>query len=204
MIEERPILYGPRNGKSLLRTYPELAKEPALKELSHDDILFAWYIGIPNSPVDHDWQDLVRYKSAAARCFEANKDKKSNYAVGNIPEEVKVAIEVFKTYSPEARMAAKKMIQTIFSKYEQMVNVDVEKDFLITKTIGKGEDKEEITEMDWTGRKSYIDSMSKISETLPSLLKQIEEGFGITEGKKNEESKYGSKAIDKFHQNKDK
>jgi len=43
--------------------------------------------------------------------------------------------------------------------------------------------------------------MAKMSETLPSLIKQIEEGFGITESKKAEE-KLGSKSIDKYHQNK--
>jgi len=82
-----------------------------------------------------------------------------------------------------------------------MVDVNVEKDFITIRTIGKGEDKEEIKEVDWSGKKSYIDSMAKISETIPSLIDQIEKGFGIAETKKGEE-KMGSKSIDKFHQHK--
>lgn len=203
MSDDKIVLFGPKTGKSLLRTYPDLAKDSVFKDLSSDDLLFAWYIGIPDSPVDHDWQDMARYKSAATRCFSSNKEKKDKYSVGSIPEEVKAAIEKFKLFSPEARMSAKKMVQTIFSKFEQMVNVDVENDFTVIRTIGKGEDKEEVKEVDWTAKKQYIDSMAKISETLPSLIKQVEEGFGVTETKKGEEKKYGTKAIDIFHQNND-
>lgn len=192
MSQENIVLFGPRTGKSLLRTYPELAQDPVFKVLSGDDLLFAWYMGIPNSPVDHDWQDMARYKSAAARCFPNNKDKKENYSVGNVPEEVKAAIERFKTYSPEARFMALKMTQTIFNKFQQMVDVDVKKDF-------EEIDNEGNVSINFTARKQYVDSAAKIREELPMLIKQIEEGYGVSEKNKGDEQKFGAKAIDKFH-----
>ena len=203
MSDEKIILYGPTTGKSLLRSYPELAAEPKFKDISGEDLLFSWYIGCPSSPVDPEWSDQTRYKTAAAKAINGinSKDKREKYSAGDIPDEVKQAIEKWRQMSPDARLLAKRMTQTMFSKLQQLVEVDVENDFVSIRTIGKGDDKEEIKEVDWAGRKSYVDSMAKISETLPSLIDQLEKGFGITESKKNEE-KIGGKAIDKFHQQK--
>lgn len=198
MTEEedyKHILWGPRDKKSLKKLYPELENEPAFKGVEGQELLFAWYIGIPNSPVDHEWESLVRYRSAAYKCFK-DEDKKREFGSGDFPDHVKRAIERFKRYSPEARAASNNIVQKIFHNFEKMVDVDVEKDFLVTRTVGKGEDREEVTEMDWTGRKQYVDSATKISETLPALLKQIEEGFGIKEKKSDEAT---GKSIDRFH-----
>lgn len=197
MSDEKVILYGPKTGKSLLRSYPELAQDPVFKNLPADELLFAWYMGIPNSPVDTEWSDHIRHKSAAARAFTSNKAKAEQFSTGNIPEEVRAAIKQFSKFSPEARLAALKMTETIFSKYMEMVNVDVKKDFIEI-------DKDGNTSINFTARKSYIDSMAKVREELPMLIKQIEDGYGVTDGKKNEEQKFGQKAIDKYHQNKKK
>jgi hypothetical protein len=201
MIESqdiKPVLFGPRTKKALKKQYPELDNEPAFKGIEGADILFAWYIGIPNSPVDQESPDAMRYRIAAATCFPEG-EKRQAFGSGDFPEEIKFAIEKFKKYSPEARAAAKNIVQKIFNNFEKLVNVDVEKDFLITRKVGKGEDAEEITEIDWTGRKQYVDSATTISKNLPELLKQVEEGFGITE-KKSDDGQ-GVKSIDKFHQN---
>jgi len=195
MAEETKILlFGPKSGKSLTRLYPELSSEPKFKNIPSEDLLFAWYVGCQSSPIDPDWTDVVRYSSAALTCIK-DECKRRAYATGDIPEKTKEAIECMKKYSPDARMKAKRMIQTIFYKWEELVDVDVEKDFLITKRDKEGN---EIVEMDWTGRKQYIDSTAKMSDAMPSLLAQIESGFGIEE----KEKETGKKMIDKFHQEK--
>ncbi len=194
----RPILYGPKTKKSLKKMYPELDADPSFKGIEGADLLFAWYIGIPYSPVDQELPDMIRYKNAAYHCFQ-DGDKKHAFASGDFPEEIKFAIERFKKYSPEARAAAKNMVQKIFNNYAKIVDVDMDKAFLVTKKIGKGEDVEEITETDWTAKKQYVDSTKTISVTLPELLKQIEEGFGITDKKADENT--GIRSIDKYHQN---
>jgi hypothetical protein len=195
----KPILFGPKNKKSLKKLYPEIDEDPVFKGIEGRDLLFAWYIGIPHSPIDADWNDSVRHKNAAAICFEEG-EKRHAYGSGDFPDEIKFAIDRFRKYSPEARAAAKNIVQKIFTNFEKLVNVDVEKDFLIKRKVGKGEDAEEVTEMDWTGRKQYVDSVTTISKTLPDLLKQVEEGFGISDKKADEIS--GVRSIDRYHQNK--
>lgn len=194
-MEDSIILFGPKNGKSLLRAHPELSENPVFKSLPGDELLFAWYIGIPNSPIDNEWTEKVRFTHAAHKCFSKNKEKQEQFSSGLIPDEVKAAIEAFKKFNPEARNEALKMTQTIFNKYKQMVDVDVKADFVET-------DKDGNTSINFTARKQYIDSMAKIREELPLLIKQIEEGYGVTENKKIEEKKLGIKPIDKYHQNK--
>lgn len=201
--EDKILLYGPVNGKALLRSYPELMDEPKFKALSGEELLFSWYVGCKSSPIDPDWSDSVRYKTAASKAFtrpgSESKDKREKYSAGDIPDDVKQAIAKWASMSPDARLVAKRMVQTIMHNFQKLVDVDLDKDFLTVRTIGKGEDKIDVAEVDWTAKKQYIDSAAKISDTLPSLIDQLEKGFGITEVKKGEE-KIGSKAIDKFHQ----
>lgn len=198
---EKIILFGPRNGRDIRKLYPEIANDDRFKRISNDELLFAWLMGIPNSPCDESWGDMPRWKSAANRAFSGNKEKKDTYATGTFPDEVKRAINAFATFSPEARLLAKRMVQTAYHNYNSLISADVEKDFLITKVVGKGDDKETITEMDWSGRNNYVNSTNNIIKALPDLLKLMEEGFGIDEKKKHDETP-GSREIEKYVSNK--
>lgn len=200
MENEDVILYGPRTGKHLRSLYPEIGRHPVLSAIKSDDLLFAWYMGIPNSPCDHDWAEEMRLTHAVSRSF-TTKDKKDKYINRDYPDEVKQAIKIFEAMSPEGRLKAKLMTQRTFLKWEQMLNVDVDKDFLITRFIGKGEDREEIKEMDWTGRKQFIDSSKTIIQSLPEMLQKLEEGYGITEKQKKDEGLEENKAINQYHKN---
>lgn len=198
-----PILYGPRNGQSLLRTYPELKEHTEFTDLSKEDLHFAWLMGIKGSPVSEDMAEESRIRSAALQAFpgEAKQDKRNEFSRGGIPVDVRAAISKFSNMSPNARLMAKRMTQMVFEKYQQLLNVDVENDFLIRKKVGKGQDVVEVTEMDWTGRKAYADSSANIIKTLPELVKKIEEGYGVTEKNKDGETQE-NKTIHKFHSQK--
>jgi len=197
--EDKILLFGPKTGKSLLRLYPELAEEKVFKDLSAEDLNFAWYVGNPSSPIEEDVEDYNRFRTAAGVCILSSDEKKKQYASGSIPDNVKAAINKMKLYSPDARALAKKMTQQAFHNFQKMLNVDVDKDFLITRKVGKGEDAETITEMDWTGRKSYVDSATKIISELPELVKKMEQGYGVAEDKKGKEATR-VRAIERFHQ----
>lgn len=192
-LNDIPLLFGPQTGKSLRKLYPEIAAEPAFKELKDDELLFVWYISNQSSPVDPNWLDEIRYKQAAIAAFPANPQKRNQYSAKDIPEHVAIAMEKMETYSPRARDVAARIIQQSFHNLLEMSNVDVEKDFLYT-------DKEGSTLTDWTARKQYVDSIKTTSEILPTLLKQLEEGFGMV--KKNRKEESGVKSIDKYHQHK--
>jgi hypothetical protein len=190
--EDKILLFGPKTNKSLLRQYPELAQVKEFKAISGDDLVFAWYLGNQSSPIDPDWEDAIKFKTAASYAIK-EASKRQKYASGDIPENVKEAIEKMKAYSPEARMVAKRMIQTMFQNFQKLVDVNPA-EFVTKEYGGDGEVIKE--ETDWTGRKQYIDSCSTISKTLPALLDQLEKGFGIEE----KEVTGGKKSIDKFHQ----
>lgn len=199
MSDEKIILFGPKTGKSLLRLYPELAEDKTFSILSQEDLNFAWYVGNPSSPIDDDTDEYVRYRMAAGICVNTSEEKKKKFASGAFPDEVKSAINKMKTYSPDARALAKKMTQQAFNNFQKLLDVNVEKDFLVTRKIGRGEDAEEITEMDWTGRKSYVDSATKIISELPDLVKKMEEGYGIQSTDKKGKEEVRKSGIDRFH-----
>lgn len=191
---EHIILYGPKDGKNILRSYPELAENPIFKGINSDELLFAWYIGISNSPVEEDWPISTRYRVAANKAFSDKNHKKVSFAAGEIPDTVKAAIQEFGKLAPEARNLANKMTQTAFKKLNEMVNVDVQKDFLYT-------DKDGNLLVDHSGKKSFVDMVHRMTETIPTLLKQMEQGYGVSDNRKKEEF-FGVKPIDLYHQQK--
>lgn len=201
MNDNQPIiLFGPRNGKSLLRLYPELNKDEHFKSMTADDLHFSWLMGIKGSPVSEELDDGLRSKAAAAKAYTNKPDKRQTYGTNrDYTDEIKVAIKKFQAMSPDARLIAKQMTQKTFEKFQKLLDVNIEEDFKITRVVGRGEDRQEVTEMDWTGRKQYVDSATKIIESLPDLLKKIEEGYGITEKGKGDEEIAG-RTINKYHQ----
>lgn len=196
-MEEREdneiVLFGPRTGKSLKKLYPELQEETEFKILNDKELLFAWYIGNPSSPIDPDNTDSIKYSTAAAIVFRDDSIKRQQYASFEIHENVKEAIKKMETYSPNARWLAKRGVQSIMKNYLKLIEIDVDTAFDYI-------DKEGNKQKDYTARSQYVQSTKTIAEAFPMLIKQVEEGFGITENKKGEEVL--SKAIDKYHQQK--
>lgn len=189
MEEAKEILFGPKNGKTLIRSYPELEAVPEFKKLGPAELLFVWYIANLSSPVDYGWNNSIRYTTAASLAFPNDPIKKEKYANQDLPEDVRVAMRKMEKYSPDARMVAKRMTQTMFHNLQKIVDVHLDQFVKI--------DSEGNSSVDWSGKKQYVDMCQKTSEMLPVLIKQLEEGFGITENKKGED--LGKKAIDKFH-----
>jgi vacuolar-type H+-ATPase subunit H len=109
-----------------------------------------------------------------------------------VPDTVKAAIREMGKYLPDARNEAKKMTQKIFNNYRKLIDVNVKEDF-------KYIDKEGQEQTDWTARKQYIDSSKTIAEALPTLVKTLEEGYGVVETTKKGETESKVKAIDMFH-----
>lgn len=193
MDEEKIILFGPKDGKSLIRLYPELAAQKEF-DLPSDDLLFVWYYSNQSSPIDPSLPEKTRAQMAAREAFkrEYDKEKRQRFSELDFPEKIKTAISKMRKYMPEARAEAKRMLQTSFNKMQQMIDVDVE-DFKYVDEKGQ-------IQVNWTGRKQYFDMVHKMTETLPILLKQIEEGFGIDTIKPGHEK--ADNAISKYHRHK--
>lgn len=189
MEEQRDIniLFKPQAGK-LRQIYPELKANKKFEDIPNDEFLFVWYYACQSSLIDPEIPDAIRAKTAAAEALK-DPDKKRKFSNLEFPEKIKEAIEEMKKYNPDVRMVAKRIIQKTFNNLEKLTDADDES-FIYLDDNGK-------KRTDWAGRKAYVDSVSKISDTLPGLVAQMEHGFGIVDGKEQAQKK----SINTFHEN---
>lgn len=197
-------LFLPITEKSLKRQYPELNVEPEFLKVTLNEMKFVWAYANKTSPfvIDESLSDIERVEKAYNYGFEGAKGddaRRADYYSFNFPERIRVAIEKMGKYSPTTRAQAKSIVETIFANFKQMVNVDM-KEFIkwdkVKNTDDEGNETEELVKsIDWAGRSNYITSSVKISESLPSLIKQVEDGFGITSDASGGEEEGTTKAI---------
>jgi len=196
MSADNIVMFGPKNGKDLKRQYPELSEIKEFTNLSQGELLFSWYYANPTSPLvtDSNMSDKLRASNAFNISFPSSvKDvTKEEYMSLNFPDRVRQAIDRWRKFNPTVRQRAKSIVEKALDNMEKMVDMEmsdfVEKDDEGNKTIN------------WTGRNSYVNSIAKISDTLPQLIAQVESGFGIVNTKG--ETTSASKAIDRFHETK--
>lgn len=196
--EYQGVLFGPRSAKHLFQQYPELKSKDGISHLkSAQDIFFCWLMGIPGSPVDEEWEDSRRRYAAAKKAYPNDAEKIAYLRDNPFSEEMKTAIHTFSRFKPEARMLADRITQRAFFNMQKLVNVNVDDEFKVTKRIkGPNGEMEEITETDWSAKKSYTDTVDKIIKMTPELIDRLEKGYGIKEKKNDTEME---KPIDLFH-----
>lgn len=194
--EEDIILFGPKDGKSLIRMYPELGNEPAFKDLRNDDLLFVWRYANASSDVDPELDEATRAGISATIAFKKNTEKIKKFSALKFDEDIKRAIDRMKKYSPLARAIAKRIAQSTLKNYLKLVEVNVD-DF-------KSRNKEGNTEIDWSGRNHYVNSAAKINEVMSDLLEQIEGGYGVETKGSSEATMFGGKTpMNVFHKQND-
>jgi hypothetical protein len=192
--DKKFLLFGPKNEKDLKRQYPELGNVAEFQKLTIGELLFVWWYSNPTSPLvtDNNVSDKIRVGYAYEEAFKSHpdEDRKKNYFSLNFPDRIRLAIDKMKSFNPSARIRSRMIVEKILENFELMVNVDID-DFV---TI---DEKTNAREINFTARNNYVNSCSKISETLPQLIEQVEQGFGVTESKSGEEGT--TKAIHRFH-----
>lgn len=191
--DEKMILYGPKNGKDLKTLYPELRGVSEFEKLTDGELLCVWWYSNPTSPLitEGNIPDKMRIALAYEEAFGADgdSDRRKDYFSFNFPGRIKLAIDRMRSYNPTIRIRSKNIVEKILQNFEQMVNVNID-DF---KTV----DEKGNVEINWTGRNNYVTSSAKISEVLPRLIEQVEQGFGMSNDKVGSEST--TKAIHRFH-----
>lgn len=193
-MENQQILFKPKEGK-IRQLYPEINDNKKFKDLTGDELLFVWYYANASSPIDPELPDKIRAASAVAESIK-DKDKRQQYATLNFPEKTKEAIEEMRKFNPDVRLVAKRIIQNSFNTLEKMSKTNIE-DFQHEDVDEQGN---KIVKIDWSGRKQFVDTVAKIVDTMPTLISQMEQGFGIVDTKGQDSSE---KLIDKFHARKE-
>lgn len=192
MITDSPLLlFGPSSERDLKKQHPELNRIEEFKSLSTPQLLFVWWYANPTSPLRDSKSSKEKVLTALKKAWgdKLTDEIRDQYIVFDFPDNVKIAIDKMTFLRPNERAKAKVMVETIFKNFEKLVKISDE-DFKLMDKEGNP------MGIDWTGRKQYIDSVEKISSTLPQLLKQLEEGFGIEEADIKEVSE--EKAINRF------
>lgn len=197
MEESKIYLFGPKNKKDLKHQYPELGNFPEFKNLTTAELLFVWWYANQTSPLvtDDNLSDKMRIAFAFTEAFgtksnDAVYDKrKTDYYSSNFPSHISIAIDVMRSFNPTVRARSRMMVEKILANYEKLVDIKIS-DFETKNDDGS-------KEINWTGRNNYVTSTKNISDTLPQLINQVEQGFGVSDNKGEEEGSL--KAIHRFH-----
>ena len=195
---KKESLFQPQNDKDLKKQFPELSDVAEFDKLTSSELLFVWWYSNPTSPLLDENSEMFqsspskRAEAAFSKSFK-REDQRATYVSRNFPDKVRIAIARMGKFNASVRSKAKGIVEEILSNYEQMVKVDMS-DFITNDSNGN-------PEINFTARNAYVNSCSKISDALPQIIRQVEEGFGLrpTKGAENK----GPKAIDDFHSTKD-
>lgn len=191
-------IFAPKSGTTLKRLYPELEENVKFRDISNEELTWVWNYACKASHLvkDENLGNSDRAKLAADLSFiagtEVSKDAKKRFSKLELPERIKEAVDEMKKYDPVARALAAQIIETSFLNLYNMAAVNND-DFIEVEVNDKGD---EIKRINFTARKQYTETVAKISEILPELIKQRESNFGVT---KKTGDKSEKKLIDKYH-----
>lgn len=186
-------LYAPQKGSSLFTDYPELRKHNEFRELNDREMLFVWYFACKTSPYRMNLKDehaMARFSYRRAYKGIENPVDESKFDALKFSPKISEAVEVMKRFNPGARLHAKQIQDKVMENYWKIVNIDVndEKEF-----------RNKDGEVDWTKKKAYVDSASKIVSDLPSLVEQVESSFGMKEKNLGEKDEFeGTSLMDQY------
>ena len=197
-MKKKESLFQPQNEKDLKKQFPELSDVEEFDKLTSSEMLFVWWYSNQTSPLVSPESEMFQAspQKRAEEAFEKSfkrDDQKATYVSRNFPDRIRIAIARMAKFDVSVRSKAKNIVEEILSNYEKMVKVEMA-DFTTTDENGN-------TEISFTARNAYVNSCSKISDALPQIIRQVEEGFGLRPIKGAEQK--GTKAIDYFHSTKD-
>jgi len=149
--------------------YPELREVKEFVELKTAEFKFVWYYGSRTSPFfdvvsgERNKRLICTEKAFGKKDRDADWYKK--YLSGNFPSKIKAAIERMGRYSPSARLRAKMAAENVLDTLEESLEISKEM-------------KDEM-EKDFEMKRKHIDLSIKVIESMPNIVSQIEDGFGI-------------------------
>lgn len=182
-------LFAPTSNRDLRKQYPELKDVPEFTNLTPKEMRFVYYYcAYYKDGVKNNRERIVKaVKKSLAEVL--SEKEKVEYHNGNFPNNVRLAIARWDKFDLSVRLKAKVTVDKIFDNIQNMIDVDMDKDFL---------DKDGKT--DFNKKKQYVDTSITIAESFPKLIKMQEEGFGITDTAQDAENKKsGDTLFEEWH-----
>lgn len=180
MVKE--YLFKPKNALSILLDYPELSEEPEFQGLTARQMAFVYHYSNPTSDFLNIEPEIKKIRACLKESLpNLREDELKEYLSGKFPAKVREAIKHMSGFKPDVRSRANKIAQKAFDRLESMMDVD-------DKVFAK---------MDTDDKKKYAELIIKVSDSLPGVIRQMERGFGITEGSKDKEDISGPSLMEK-------
>lgn len=168
-IEAKVILFDVDGERDMRIEYPELMKIKEFSELkTKKEIRLCWLIGNRTSPI-YGLDRTQKIKKAFDIVFTNGIIPKElvpmseSFSQDDIPERILSAIQRMSWFDTDGRLKAKLVTQYMFDMLVQMVMVD----------------KATFATMDMDDKKKLAELMIKVNSELPSIIKTIEEGYGV-------------------------
>jgi len=180
-ISEKDI-FVPVVNRDLRKSYPELAKIPEFKGMRSLDIKFCWYYAVYFSD---EKSHASRVKLAVDHSYRSEMDPAllEQFIKNNFPDSIRSAIKRFESFDIGSRIRAKFVAERMLDGFEKLARTEVDtvgvvKIYALSDTAEEGDPVGE--KRDWNQVNAYVNSMVKINEALPDLVKRVEEGFGVS------------------------
>lgn len=177
-------IFMPDSSRSILLDYPELAENKSFKKLGPNDMLFVWYFACEASPFFDIQGDRKKVQHAIDKAYSRKgggylipKASVEEYLAGKFPEKIKLAIDEMIKFRIGPRVRALKVLEKGFVNLEAILDVDPTND---KSFLGKD------GTVDFAKKKAYVDTFKTAIETMPKIVKQMEQRYSVVEFKDEE------------------
>jgi hypothetical protein len=180
-------LFRPKSARALFEDYPELSKYPESKELHSQDLLFCYYYACESSPIYQIRDKKGRAKEAILLAYESINYKShgggnsggkkltldEKYDMGNckFSEKMSAGIKMFSRFRINPRIRAKMMTEKAFENLEKILDIDASDDNNFKNKDG---------DVDFSKKKSYVDTVARALTVLPELIDKLESSFSVS------------------------
>jgi hypothetical protein len=170
-------LFVPVKNKDLRKTYPELAGVKEFDGLKTLDVKFCWYYSV----FYHDESDhKKRIAQSINQSYRDSIDEayRKELLKGNFTDQMRKAIRKFDSFDIGSRIRAKFIAERQLDAFEKLSNTDVNNVGLV-KVYGEEGDEAIGEKRDWNQVNAFVSAMTKINESIPELLKNVEQSYGV-------------------------
>ena len=165
MTKKKAVLFAADGDKDLRVIHTELRNADEFAGLTKEELIFVYNYAGASSPVIN-----LLPEKRIIRCLEIlkgtlNHTQQLEYAKLNFPDKIKLAIDKMFKFDLGIRLRAKGIIEKIFDNIESIADTKPE-----ISADGSS---------DAEAMKRYIDMAKGITAIMPTLVLQLENGYGI-------------------------